>query len=223
LNSEDKGTQPELFTEENTDIVDYFETGCKSDRNPAQPVASDPHPKKKQSSKAFGVKNEGIPINCNTSRMHTVMSELFESPPPPESEKRMSPESKDADSSAAAIESSQFGPWSDCVNGMRQRKRICTGGRSCGKEVQGCTGNDLTDLDFGDDSTSRFYHTRPITFVGTSLDDLNFLHPDDLIGGSTNRCNDGDCCPVFGGCRIGIRRDSRSKRVHWCTDPCPPT
>ena len=28
LNTEDRNTQPDLFTEENVDIVDYFETGC---------------------------------------------------------------------------------------------------------------------------------------------------------------------------------------------------
>ncbi|KHJ83413.1 hypothetical protein OESDEN_16890, partial [Oesophagostomum dentatum] len=29
LNSEDRHTQSDLFTEENTDIVDYFEVGCQ--------------------------------------------------------------------------------------------------------------------------------------------------------------------------------------------------
>ncbi len=78
-----------------------------------------------------------------------VMSELIESPNDDSTKPRTE---GDTTSLSPLVNSadSQYGPWSECVNGMRQRKRICVGGRACGKEVQGCTGNDLTDLDFGD-------------------------------------------------------------------------
>jgi hypothetical protein len=64
LNSEDKSSQPDLFTEENTDIVDYFETGCKlPDRSHSlQNINTQKENRMKQQNignKAFGVKNEG--------------------------------------------------------------------------------------------------------------------------------------------------------------------
>lgn len=33
-------------------------------------------------------------------------------------------------------------------------------------------------------------------------------------------CNLDVCCPILGGCRIGLLRSSTDNKLRWCSDPC---
>lgn len=166
LNTEDRFTQPDLFTAEATDIVDYFEIGCNSTLSGAARRFASPT----------------VTTNTNTNAEFS-------------SKKRDYPEKE-------AIQHG-WSQWSECtgMNAIRQRTKICAQGKICGREIQSC-------------------HEIPKNDHGHSKNDQPLTKEEIVEAIRTSNCPANICCPIFGGCKIGIIQNPRSKRYEWCSNPC---
>uniref|UniRef100_A0A158P5X6 Apple domain-containing protein n=1 Tax=Angiostrongylus cantonensis TaxID=6313 RepID=A0A158P5X6_ANGCA len=159
LNSEDRHTQKDLFTEENTDIVDYFEIGCDEPRVQ----------KRLHASTIFGKSSVDIqyPLLCTQTK------------------------------------------WSKCADGMQHRRRDCDSRVYCGMESRPCNE--------GKESIKMQNQTH------LDLDDLPW--PEDIARVKANvvanglRCPQDVCCTVFKRSSVGLRFNTKTKRLEWCEKP----
>ncbi|KAL6727864.1 hypothetical protein Aduo_009703 [Ancylostoma duodenale] len=160
LNSEDRHTQSDLFTEENTDIVDYFEIGCQ---------------KPKTRPRMRSAKTYAVP-----------------------------------DSLVIAMETQT--EWSKCEDGLQHRRRDCSNRERCGLESRNCGETTVQEI--------------PQKKKKEKAKDEDFPTHEDIAKVKEDirkhglRCRPDVCCPVFSGCAVGMRLNSKMQRLEWCKKPC---
>ncbi|VDL73704.1 unnamed protein product [Nippostrongylus brasiliensis] len=145
LNSENRFTQRDLFAEENTDIVDYFEIGCE---------------------KTFSAE----------SKHRAKAATTF---PVPEK---------------LVIASETRTEWSACEDGLQHRRRDCGDRESCGLESRPCKAKEIN-------------HDEVVR-VKAKVRKFGL------------RCAPDVCCTVFDSCAVGLRLNTKMKRLEWCKRPC---
>ncbi|KAE9550737.1 hypothetical protein FO519_006038 [Halicephalobus sp. NKZ332] len=166
LNTEDRFTQPDLFTSESSDLVDYFETGCNgsvggSVRRFASSSGTDFEAKKQD----FVAEQDGVDLGWTE--------------------------------------------WSSCLGGtnLQQRTKICAQGKICGHDSRPC------DNPAEESSVRRAPQRRR---------KLSELSKEQILSAWKHaKCPPDTCCPIFGGCQIGMIQYPASRKIEWCYDPCP--
>ena len=122
LNTEDRFTQPDLFTSESSDLVDYFETGCNnSDSGSVRRFASPSTSTSSSTSSSedsFEAKKQGNGIQFIELLIRILL---------------------DFVSSQDDIEA-EWTEWSSCLGGttLQQRTKLCAQGRICGHDSRPC-------------------------------------------------------------------------------------
>ncbi|VDM52960.1 unnamed protein product [Angiostrongylus costaricensis] len=169
LNSEDRHTQKNLFTEENTDIVDYFEIGCDEPRVQERLHAA----------KIFGTR-EKVVVSSETQIK-----------------------------------------WSKCADGMQHRRRDCDSRVYCGMESRPCD----------EEKETVTMQNQTVVASGKSQSTIEHLDLDNLpwpeeiarvkatVAANGLRCPQDVCCTVFKRSSVGLRFNTKTKRLEWCEKP----
>uniref|UniRef100_A0A915B912 Apple domain-containing protein n=1 Tax=Parascaris univalens TaxID=6257 RepID=A0A915B912_PARUN len=154
LNVEDRITQKQLFTEENLDIVDYFEIRCynRKERKPQSHF------------KAYSSK--------------TIEMEV-----------------KDRAQAKELKVTDEWSEWSSCTDDRIQMRTRSCNGRICARDVRRC-------------------HPEMIENA------LNLTALKEQFNAKGITCAPDICCPVFGGCRVGLIQSTTTRRLEWCQNPC---
>uniref|UniRef100_A0AC34PWG7 Apple domain-containing protein n=1 Tax=Panagrolaimus sp. JU765 TaxID=591449 RepID=A0AC34PWG7_9BILA len=168
LNTEDRFTQPDLFTSESSDLVDYFETGCNSSMTGAVRRFASPS----VSSDNFSNKKQDSVIEQEDSQ-------------------------------------SEWTEWSSCLGAtsIQQRTKICKENKICGHDSRPCEKQEINS------EIRRSPIKKKLPNQLTKEQVLEAL--------KRSKCPLDTCCPIFGGCKVGIIQHSAIKKLEWCTDPCP--
>ncbi|WKX98825.1 hypothetical protein Q1695_014032 [Nippostrongylus brasiliensis] len=161
LNSENRFTQRDLFAEENTDIVDYFEIGCE---------------------KTFSAE----------SKHRAKAATTF---PVPEK---------------LVIASETRTEWSVCEDGLQHRRRDCGDRESCGLESRPCKAKEIksTPIQRDEISAEELPSHDEVVRVKAKVRKFGL------------RCAPDVCCTVFDSCAVGLRLNTKMKRLEWCKRPC---
>ncbi|KHN82032.1 Uncharacterized protein F52C9.5 [Toxocara canis] len=154
LNVEDRTTQKDLFTEENSDIVDYFEIRCENRG-------------RRRSERRFKARSTKTTDATIKGKAETRELKLIE----------------------------DWSTWSECSTERKQVRTRSCGGRTCAREVRTC-------------------HRRMAEKV------LNLTALKEDFNSKGISCTPDVCCPVFGGCRIGLIQSTITRRLEWCQNPC---
>uniref|UniRef100_A0A915DYX3 Apple domain-containing protein n=1 Tax=Ditylenchus dipsaci TaxID=166011 RepID=A0A915DYX3_9BILA len=173
LNTEDRSTQPDLFTGENSDLVDYFETGlCKP--TPSNTLNNNLRYSQPSTDSFYKHKKDFVyedgKIRHESGGGQTRSSSLNFTPPPAiGSWSEWSPCIRSEESPASSSNSR----WSE---GVQTRKKMCENDRICARETRACEmlGRPLS----------------PESSMDKVVDTLRRL-----------KCPMDVCCPVFGGCK----------------------
>ncbi|CAI2348698.1 unnamed protein product [Caenorhabditis sp. 36 PRJEB53466] len=203
LNSENRNTQKELFAEENTDIVDYFEVECTAGKSKHR--------------KMSGVRNfETDAIGADKMMMT-------------EGEKRKEEEEEEEEKEENG---SRWESWSECQDGKQTRRRSCTNFNKiedCAEEVRDCETNEAKamrmsivragDLE-GDSHGDTSEDTNEASEADTVPTKEEIAEVKQNIRRSGFKCPLNECCRVFISCSYGLRHNSHTKQLEWCRRPC---
>ena len=140
LNTEDRGTQPDLFTSENSDLVDYFEASCNST--------------------AAAAANRRFAPTTHASRnsaplTHAAANTLAAVAAKKKDFVERAPSLSSSASAARRLAGGRWTEWSSCSGGdqvgggrgggvgvgaarYQWRQKICTDGEICGRDVRVC-------------------------------------------------------------------------------------
>ncbi|KAK6054082.1 PAN domain protein [Cooperia oncophora] len=151
---ESRQAQKDLFAEENTDIVDYFEIGCEK-------------PQRRR---------------IHAARTHTLPEKLV-------------------------IAAETQTEWSECEDGLQHRRRDCNNRENCGLESRPCEG-EIKSSSVLQDSPEELPTHEDIAKVKAEVRKHGL------------RCAPDICCDVFNKCSVGLRLNSKMKRLEWCKRPC---
>eukprot|EP00081_Caenorhabditis_elegans_P017863 NP_498133.3 Uncharacterized protein CELE_F52C9.5 [Caenorhabditis elegans] len=197
LNSENRNTQRELFTEENTDIVDYFEVECTTPRS------------KQSKRKMAGVRNfETDAIGAD--KMVTDHEDVEEDGSKWESWS----ECQDGKQTRRKI-CANFNQIEDCAEEVRDcvDEIDSTDMRMSIKRAGELENNDHEQIE--DNNTDASEDPVPtkeeIAEVKQKIRRTGF------------KCPLNECCRVFLSCSYGLRHNSHTKQLEWCRRPCDPS
>uniref|UniRef100_A0A914W580 Apple domain-containing protein n=1 Tax=Plectus sambesii TaxID=2011161 RepID=A0A914W580_9BILA len=193
LNTEDRASQPDLFTEENVDIVDYFETGCAASRSRLR------NNRVKSARRQFSSRSAVI-SDVKQVKQGDELSVFVRAA-------KVKEASKSKSSSTPLPPLGEWTEWSTCdrnKDGRRARHRRCESAnlKDCPTETEWCNRESPPRNILSQDALNFAQ-----TYNGTDIDTRKF------------RCPPNICCPIFGGCRMGIEQMSDGK-LRWCTNPC---
>ncbi|ULU03020.1 hypothetical protein L3Y34_002538 [Caenorhabditis briggsae] len=201
LNSENRNTQSELFTEENTDIVDYFEVEC------TRPKTEKVFKKRKMS----GVRNfETDAIGADKMLMNH--------------ENDMEDDGSKWESWSECQEGKQtrrktchnFNKIEDCAEevrdceepiGMKLSIRRSEDLEDSGVLKNGENGEEVNGADV-EEEEDPVPTKEEIAEVKQKIRRTGF------------KCPLNECCQVFMSCSYGLRHNSHTKQLEWCRRPC---
>ncbi|GMR43414.1 hypothetical protein PMAYCL1PPCAC_13609, partial [Pristionchus mayeri] len=184
LNTENRKTQADLFSEENTDIVDYFEISC-GERTPTPPA------------RARGVKTIS---NRSWGRSENLV-----------------------------LAPSTNTDWSPCENGRQHRRIDCEKGMSennCGLQSRLCEMDPKSSISMSAETMKNPPFNGVKKEMKMQVIDSRKRKErkrDRIIDKITKKgfhCPSGKCCPVFGGCDVGLMENQKTKKMEWCKNPC---
>ncbi|WKX98824.1 hypothetical protein Q1695_014032 [Nippostrongylus brasiliensis] len=175
LNSENRFTQRDLFAEENTDIVDYFEIGCE------KTFSAESKHRAKAATTFRGTKR----ISSKAARIFPVPEKLV-------------------------IASETRTEWSVCEDGLQHRRRDCGDRESCGLESRPCKAKEIksTPIQRDEISAEELPSHDEVVRVKAKVRKFGL------------RCAPDVCCTVFDSCAVGLRLNTKMKRLEWCKRPC---
>ncbi|EFO91057.1 hypothetical protein CRE_31452 [Caenorhabditis remanei] len=217
LNSENRNTQSELFTEENTDIVDYFEVECTRPKTAIQ-----------KRRKMSGVRNfETDAIGADKMLMGG-------------SSAPSSNHEEDVEADGSKWES-----WSECQEGKQTRRKSCTSFNKiedCAEEVRDCeneetqegaepSGMRMSIVRSGDLEESSNQENgegaEPMEERNNEAETEDPVPTKEEIAEVKQKirrtgfkCPLNECCRVFLSCSYGLRHNSHTKQLEWCRRPC---
>ncbi|ETN85093.1 hypothetical protein NECAME_16915 [Necator americanus] len=100
--------------------------------------------------------------------------------------------------------------WSMCEDGLQHRRRDCSDRKHCGLESRNCGEAAVTE--------KRRKNKEKVKEELPTHEDIARVKANIRQNGL--RCRPDVCCPVFEGCAVGLRLNSKLKRLEWCKKPC---
>ncbi|VDP61071.1 unnamed protein product [Heligmosomoides polygyrus] len=98
--------------------------------------------------------------------------------------------------------------WSNCEDGLQHRRRDCNDRVNCGLESRHCEEKEIKSTAIERDGTDELPTHEDIAKVKAEVRRHGLP------------CSKDVCCAVFEGCAVGLRLNSKMKRLEWCKRPC---
>uniref|UniRef100_A0A1I7V547 C2H2-type domain-containing protein n=1 Tax=Caenorhabditis tropicalis TaxID=1561998 RepID=A0A1I7V547_9PELO len=204
LNSENRNTQQELFTEENTDIVDYFEVECQQPKTVSL--------SKRRMSGVRNLETDAI----GADKMLMGLSKNEEVVEDDGSKWESWSECQDGKQTRRKS-CTNFNKIEDCAEEVRD----CIGE----EETNEPSGMRMSIKRSGDLESNISNQETPIEENSNDSEDPvptkeEISEVKQKIRRTGFKCPLNECCRVFLSCSYGLRHNSHTKQLEWCRRPC---